>query len=94
MVVQCLQDQNGLASVKHKFVFDCYFEEPARRGTADRDVLSQLTTLRQQLKNEEKRVQQQMDRSTAVVCEIFTLVCHYLWNVLKFHDNPSNLLTL
>lgn len=50
------------------------FKEPARRAAADRDVLSQLTALRQQLKNEEKRVQQQMDRSTAVVCSpIFDL---------------------
>ncbi|XP_078361952.1 centrosome and spindle pole-associated protein 1-like isoform X2 [Oculina patagonica] len=40
--------------------------EPVRGGTTDKDVLSQLTALRQQLKNEEKRVQQQMDRSTAV----------------------------
>lgn len=40
--------------------------EPFRRDTPDRDVLSQLTALRQQLKHEEKRVQQQMDHSTAV----------------------------
>lgn len=40
--------------------------EPVRRDAPDRDVLSQLTALRQQLKNEEKRVQQQMDHSTAV----------------------------
>jgi len=36
-------------------------------AAADQDVLSQLTALRQQLKNEEKRVQQQIDHTSAVV---------------------------
>ncbi|CAH3161693.1 unnamed protein product [Porites lobata] len=39
--------------------------EPTRNAAADQDVLSQLTALRQQLKNEEKRVQQQMSHTTA-----------------------------
>ena len=38
-----------------------------RNTAADEDVLSQLTALRQQLKNEEKRVQRQMSHTTAVV---------------------------
>ena len=42
-------------------------KEPARNAAADQDVLSQLTALRQQLKNEEKRVQQQIDHTSAVV---------------------------
>lgn len=38
-----------------------------RSTEPDHDVLSQLTALRQQLRNEEKRVQQQMDHTSAVV---------------------------
>ncbi|XP_015755806.1 PREDICTED: centrosome and spindle pole associated protein 1-like [Acropora digitifera] len=41
-------------------------QEPVRNTELDHDVLSQLTALRQQLKNEEKRVQQQMDHTSAV----------------------------
>ena len=43
------------------------YQEPVRNTELDHDVLSQLTALRQQLKNEEKRVQQQMDHTSAVV---------------------------
>ncbi|XP_068748088.1 centrosome and spindle pole-associated protein 1-like isoform X1 [Montipora capricornis] len=41
-------------------------QEPVRGTERDQDVLSQLTALRQQLKNEEKRVQQQMDHTSSV----------------------------
>ena len=57
------------------------FKEPTRNAVTDQDVLSQLTALRQQLKNEEKRVQQQMNGSSAVVSLNFRVcLCHGLNN--------------
>ena len=54
------------------FILLVFNKEPQRNAGPDQDVLSQLTALRQQLKYEEKRVQQQIDHTSAVVSSLFS----------------------
>lgn len=58
--------------------FQCSAQSRQNKIDPDDDVLSQLTALRQQLKNEEQKVQSQIGRSTAtVIITRLTVICSH-----------------